>query len=81
MTPERLQEIRRNKITDFGPLTSDVEELRDGYRELSKERRDLLEYIDLIHEDLRITRAERDAEKHKNLALRKGQGTYHQENK
>lgn len=32
-------------------------------------------------EDLRITRAERDAEKHKNLALRKGQGTYHQENK
>lgn len=68
MTPERLQEIR-DKLTRGAPVNTVTVGL------------DLLNYIDLLHEDLRITRAERDAEKHKNLALRKGQGTYHQENK
>ena len=71
MTPERLQAI--------------CDEAWDGIRVgghfMPEDVLELLNYIDLLHEDLRITRAERDAEKKKNMALRKGQGTYHQENK
>jgi hypothetical protein len=40
----------------------------------------LLDYIDLLEEDLRLTRAELVAEKHKALEHRKGQGRYEGKN-
>ena len=55
MTPERLQAI--------------CDEAWDGMRVgghfMPEDVLELLNYIDLLHEDLRITRAERDAEKKK----------------
>ena len=60
MTPERLQAI--------------CDEAWDGIRVgghfMPEDVLELLNYIDLLHEDLRITRAERDAEKHKNLVVK-----------
>lgn len=60
MTPERLQEIRayvrKYDLDDTQWYIAD-----DLLAEVDR----LGEYIDLLHEDLRITRAERDAEKKK----------------
>lgn len=62
MTPERLQEIIRAHWVDAidTPDGSYAESL-----DLRAQRAELLGHIDLLHEDLAITRAERDAEKKK----------------
>lgn len=66
MTPEQLDEIR--KRSEHG--------LRRAWQELGaasavSDRAKLLDYIDLLHEDLRITRQERDHAKHQALEHRK----------
>ena len=65
MTPERLQEIR----AEADRRLNDPEASSPGFVDITI--KDLVDYIDLLHEDLRITRAERDAEKKKNMKLRK----------
>lgn len=51
MTPERFNEIRNNKICDMGPLSNDVRELRESYREVSSQRAELIKYIEELLED------------------------------
>ena len=62
MTPERLQEMRANAFKYREAA---------GYLVEPEEMVSVFEHIDLLHEDLRITRNERDAEKKKKMKLRK----------
>ena len=76
MTPERLQEIR-DRAAD--PLvlvlrsTADPEDKRiaEYTNGVTEALADLLDYIDLLHEDLALTRQERDHAKHQALEHRK----------
>ena len=66
MTPAWLQEIRERAAEHAAQRTTTAYDYGD--------RIVLLEYIDVLHEDLRLTRAELVAEKHKCLELRQGRG-------
>lgn len=69
MTPEQLEEIRNRAIQ--------WRSVNKAYLIKPEESLGLLDYIDTLHEDLRLTRQERDQEKHKNLALRKDNALLH----
>lgn len=66
MTPERLDQIEKHAANAY--TTADA--WRDPVSVAVKDVYDLFEHIALLEEDLRLTRAERDAEKHKNLVVK-----------
>ena len=66
MTPERLDQVRVN----VGAIQT-REHLTITSKHLLRMMVDLLDYIDLLHEDLALTRQERDHAKHQALEHRK----------
>ena len=66
MTPERLAQMR----VHVGAVQT-REHLTITSKHLLRMMVDLFDYIDLLHEDLRITRQERDHAKHQALEHRK----------
>lgn len=62
--------MNATQIEDVRGYVAYVKENPENAYELIAVTEDLLDYIDLLHEDLRITRNERDAEKHKNLVVK-----------
>ena len=67
MTPERLQEIE-TRATEFYSEEHTGQAPADA---ATSDVWELLNYIDLLHEDLALTRQERDHAKHQALEHRK----------